>query len=135
MSTESLEDMIKRYGFPHEWNFLARCANGWRLVSEAIEIRCFIDVVLHSPDPHLVKMARDKFGPHVDITLLDTEWPGKGCFEYDWDGLTRMRLKRQGEATGTCCALECGAPLSDKLLPFCDEHMKDPELLKAWEEL
>lgn len=34
-----------------------------------------------------------------------------------------------------CCALGCRRTTTHKALPFCDEHMKDAALMKAWEEL
>jgi len=37
--------------------------------------------------------------------------------------------------TTKCCKLGCGAALSDVRLPFCDEHMKDPDLVRTWCEL
>lgn len=34
-----------------------------------------------------------------------------------------------------CCATGCEKSREHDLLPFCPEHMKDPELIKAWNEL
>jgi len=37
-----------------------------------------------------------------------------------------------------CCALKCGKTCHTEMnieLPFCEEHMKDEALLRAWEEV
>lgn len=87
---ESLEDLIDRYGPIHEWDQWIRFVNKWRLVSETIEVRVLIDLALRCPNAKVREKAAEKFGKDFAIARLDHEWPGQWCFEYDWEGLTRL---------------------------------------------
>jgi hypothetical protein len=87
---DSFEAVIERYGSPHLWGGWEWFLNFWRLLGEYVEIRAFIDVALRCPDAKVAKLARDKFSAEFDLEHLDTTWPGRGCFTYDWEGLTRV---------------------------------------------
>lgn len=95
---DGFDQVIERYGSPHLWTKWQWFLNFWRLFGEHVEIRCFIDVALRCPDAELAKMARDKFGEHVNLELLDTTWPGRGHFTYDWAGLTRVREAKEKDS-------------------------------------
>ena len=88
-TVDTLEDMIERYGSPHLWDEYLVFVNRWRLVAETVQIRAMIDVALRCPVEALAKMARDKFGENFDVEGLDAMWPGRGDFEYDWEGVKR----------------------------------------------
>ena len=96
--TNGFDEVIERYGPPHLWTTWEWFCNLWRLFGEHVEIRVFIDVALRCPDPELAKMARDKFGAEFDIEHLDTDWPGKGHFTYDWEGLTKLREAKEKDS-------------------------------------
>jgi hypothetical protein len=93
--TESLDALVARYGSPHLWTPWERFINYWRLFAEHVEIRVFIDVALRSPDKKLAQLSREKFGSMISIEHLDATWPGRGDFDYDWEGLTRVREAKE----------------------------------------
>lgn len=98
--TASFDAIIERYGSPHLWTTWEWFINFWRLYAEYVEIRVLVDVALRCPDEKLAQQARDKFGKEFDLGHLDTTWPGRGDFEYDWEGLTRVRKAREEREKG-----------------------------------
>ena len=98
--TDSFDEIIERYGSPHLWTPWMWLVSFWRLFGEHVAIRVFIDVALRCTDEKLAKMARDKSRAEFDIARLDTTWPGKGDFTYDWEGLTKKRLEREAKEAG-----------------------------------
>lgn len=58
------------------------------------------------------------------------------CYRVHCQEKHEQRFGRaRSEVTTHCCKLGCGKPLGDLRLPFCDEHMKDKELVQSWLEL
>lgn len=92
---DSFDDMIDRFGSPHLWGPFEWWINLWRLIGQYIEIRVIIDVATRCPDEVLRKQAIAKLRDELEVKRLDDMMPGKGCFEYDWAGLTRIRLARE----------------------------------------
>lgn len=84
---DPLDDLIARFGEPHEWDAYHWFINKWRLIAGAVEIRAIIDVALHCPNKKLAALARRKFGVDFDVAQLDATWPGRAAFTYDWKGL------------------------------------------------
>lgn len=88
---DSVDTMIERYGYPHTWDKYVWFVNAWRLIADYIEVRVLLDIALRCPDAVLAQMAKAKFRPE-SIETMNGEWPGRAAFEYDWEGLTNMRL-------------------------------------------
>lgn len=95
--TDSFDAIIERYGSPHLWGPWEWFINFWRLFAEHVEIRVLVDVALRCPDEKLATQARAKFRDEFDLAHLDTTWPGRDAFEYDWEGLSRVREAREKE--------------------------------------
>ena len=89
---DGFQDMIDRYGSPHLWGLFERWINMWRLITEWMEIRIIIDMAVRCPDEALRTMALGKLRSEFEAARLDDTVPGKGCFVYDWDALTKARL-------------------------------------------
>lgn len=87
---DSFHEVIARYGLPHTWEPWHWWINCWRLVVEEIQVRILLDIAIRCPDEGLRRRAVDKLGAPDDpatsdkLSRLDDEWPGKGCFTYDW---------------------------------------------------
>lgn len=95
---ERLEDFLERYGPLCQWTPWHWWINLWRLIGEYIEIRVIIDVATRCPDEVLRAHALSKLRDELEAARLDDMMPGKGCFTYDWEGLTRARLGREAAA-------------------------------------
>lgn len=48
---------------------------------------------------------------------------------------TSSSSEQKADEGSKCCALGCGKPLQEPSLPFCEKHMQDEALIKAWNEL
>lgn len=89
------DDIIARYGSPHLWTPLEWWINAWRLIGEWIAIRVIVDCAMRCPDAKLRTMALGKLRDEFEAVRLDGLVPGKDCFTYDWDGLTKRRLEQE----------------------------------------
>lgn len=87
---DGFDEIIARYGLPHTWGPWHWWVNCWRLVVESIQIRILLDIALRCPDDALSRSAIDKLGAPEglgtpdELSRLDGEWPGRGCFQYAW---------------------------------------------------
>lgn len=89
---DGFQAVIDHYGSPHLWGKWEWWINTWRLICELIDIRVIIDVATRCPDEVLRTLALGKLRDEFEAARLDDVLPGKHCFEYDWESLTKQRL-------------------------------------------